>query len=55
MLKRLASMAAASLLAGAALLGSGATVTTAGSNWESETTFSDSGDFVQPTNGSNWE
>jgi hypothetical protein len=55
MLKRLASLAAASLLAGAALLGSAPTAAMAGHSWEGKVALPGTGDLVQPTNGHNWE
>jgi hypothetical protein len=55
MLKRLASLAAASILAGAALFGSGATSATAGHNWETKVSVPGSGDLTQKTSGHNWE
>ena len=55
MFKRLASVAAASVLAGAALLGSTPTATAAGHNWESKVDVADAGDFTQSTRGHDWE
>jgi len=56
MLKRLASVAAASLLACAAVFGStGTTAASAGQSWETKVATPGVGDLVQPTSGHNWE
>ena len=68
MMKRLASVAAASLLAGAALFGSSSTAAYAGNSWDARSNVPDAGnswdvradtprlgDHVQPTNGNSWD
>ena len=55
MVKRLATLAAASLLAGAALFGSSSTAATAGHNWETKVAVPGAGDLTKQTSGHNWE
>ena len=54
-MKRVAALAAASLLAGAALFGSGATAATAGHNWETRVVLPDADRAMPQTSGHNWE
>ena len=64
MMKRLASLAAASLLAGAALFGAGGTVSSAGRSWEAQVSTPDAGrsweshpdaDVAELDSGRSWE